>query len=232
LEEINAVLQEIMAGTSNVSVLGLFNVPSSIVASWGVMLFLVIASIFLTRNLKKNPSKSQVILEAGIGFFYNLCKQNLGKHWRTYAPWLGTIALYILFSNLTSLVSVPPPTKDLSITATLALLSLLFIYGNQFLYHGLLGGLKRFTEPMVFLLPINLMEIAIRPISLCMRLFGNIVGGYILMEMIICVAPAIVPVPFSLYFDLFDGILQTVVFIFLTILFTHESIHTEESVAH
>lgn len=227
--DINALLQEIMEGTPDVSVFGLFSISSSVVISWGVMAFLVLSSILLTKNLKKIPSKPQVILEAGIGFFYNLCKSNLGKHWRIYAPWMGTVTLYILFSNFTDLLGFPPPTRDLSITATLALLSLLFIYGNQFLNFGLLGGLKKFAQPFPLLLPINLMEIAIRPVSLCMRLFGNVLGAYILMEMIICVAPVLIPVPFSLYFDLFDGILQTVVFVFLTILFTHESIHIEES---
>jgi len=229
LDKINAVLQEIMGGTSDVSVFGLFSVPGSVSVSWGVMAFLVLSSILLTRNLQKIPTKPQIVLEAGIGFFNNICKENLGKHWRIYAPWLGTVALYILCCNLTGLLGVAPPTKDISITATLALLSVLLIYGSQFLYLGVFGGLKKFAKPMAFLLPINLMEIAIRPVSLCMRLFGNMIAGYIIMEMIICIIPVFVPAIFSIYFDLFDGILQTVVFVFLTILFTHESIHNEEA---
>lgn len=228
MEKINNVLHEIMEGAPDVSIFGLFSVPISVVVSWGIMFFLVILSIFLTRNLKKNPTKSQTLLESGIGFFYKLCNQYFGKYGKIYAPWLGTVALYILCSNLTGIFRIPPPTKDLSVTATLALLSLLLIYGSQFFYQGFWGGLKKFAKPIPFLLPINLMEIAIRPVSLCMRLFGNIVAGYIVMEMIFCIAPALIPVPLALYFDLFDGILQAVVFVFLTILFTHESIHNEE----
>lgn len=227
--QINAVLQEIMAGTPDVSVFGLLLVPSSVVVSWVVMAFLVLASILLTRNLKKNPSKPQVILEASISLFSNLCKENLGKHWRVLTPWLGTLALYILCCNLSGVFGLAPPTKDLSITATLALLSLLLIYGIQFWNLGIVGGLKKFAKPSPMLLPINLMEVAIRPVALCMRLFGNMLAGYIVIEMIRCLLPVVIPVPFSIYFDIFDGILQAIVFVFLTILFAHEGIEHEES---
>ena len=70
----------------------------------------------------------------------------------------------------------------------------------------------------------DVMEVGIRPLALCMRLFGNILGGFIIMELIKTVAPAVVPVPFSLYFDIFDGVLQAVVFVFLTTLFLSESL--------
>lgn len=227
MDKLNAVLNKIMEGPSTVSVFGLFSVPTSVVVSWVVMAFLILASILLTRNLKKIPSKKQVLLEKGIGFFNDLCKQYLGKHWRFLTPWLGTVALYILCCNLSGLFGFEPPTKDLSITATLALLSLLLIYGLQFWYLGLVGGLKKFAKPSPMLLPINLMEIAIRPVALCMRLFGNMLAGYIVIEMIRCLLPIILPIPFNIYFDLFDGILQAIVFVFLTILFAHEGIAQE-----
>lgn len=64
--------------------------------------------------------------------------------------------------------------------------------------------------------PMNILEIAIRPTSLCMRLFGNVLGAFVIMELIKLVVPAFVPAIFSLYFDLFDGLIQTYVFVFLT----------------
>ena len=73
---------------------------------------------------------------------------------------------------------------------------------------------------MPLLTPINIMEIAIRPLALCMRLFGNVLGAYIIMEIIKYLVPVVVPAAFCLYFDLFDGLIQTVVFVFLTALFT------------
>ena len=82
---------------------------------------------------------------------------------------------------------------------------------------------------MPLLTPINLMEVAIRPLALCMRLFGNVLGSYIIMEMIKYLVPAVVPAVFGIYFDLFDGIIQTIVFVFLTALFTGEGIKQEEA---
>ena len=81
---------------------------------------------------------------------------------------------------------------------------------------------------MPLLIPINLMEVAIRPLALCMRLFGNILGAFIIMEMLKLLVPVVLPAVFSLYFDLFDGLIQTVVFVFLTTLFTGEGIKEED----
>ena len=89
-------------------------------------------------------------------------------------------------------------------------------------------ALKKFAEPMPLLIPINLMEVAIRPLALCMRLFGNILGAFIIMEMLKLLVPVVLPAVFSLYFDLFDGLIQTVVFVFLTTLFTGEGIKEED----
>ena len=87
------------------------------------------------------------------------------------------------------------------------------------------GG-KRFVhslaEPIALMTPMNILEIAIRPTSLCMRLFGNVLGAFV-MELIKLVVPVFVPAIFSLYFDLFDGLIQTYVFVFLTSLFMKET---------
>ena len=86
------------------------------------------------------------------------------------------------------------------------------------------GFLKSFMEPIPIMLPMNILEVFIRPLSLCMRLFGNILGAFVIMELVKIVAPLLVPIPLSLYFDLFDGFIQAYVFVFLTSLFIKESI--------
>ena len=86
------------------------------------------------------------------------------------------------------------------------------------------GGLHKFVEPIPLLLPINIMEVVIRPLSLCMRLFGNVLGAFIIMELVKIVIPAVLPMALSMYFDVFDGIIQAIVFVFLTALFTKETI--------
>lgn len=228
MEELNAVLQENINAPPEYSFFGLFSVSSPIIVSWAIMVFLVVGSILVTRNLKRVPGKGQMLLELAIGGFNNFCKTNLGEHWRGYAPWLGTVGLYILCCNLAGLFGFPPPTKTLSITAALAILSMLLIYGSQLRYRGLIGGLKKFAQPVFFLLPLNLLEIFIRPLSLCMRLFGNILATHLIMEMVKTLAAVVVPAVFSIYFDIFDGVIQTIVFVFLTTLFTAEGIADHE----
>jgi F-type H+-transporting ATPase subunit a len=77
------------------------------------------------------------------------------------------------------------------------------------------------------MLPFNILDYIIRPASLCLRLFGNMLGGFIIMQLIAAVIPVFVPPLFSLYFDFFDGLIQALVFSFLTTLFLSEAVETE-----
>ena len=212
-----------------IPVLGGIPVSESVVVSWIVMAVLALAALLLTRKLSvRDPGKVQIALESAVQFLNGFVKENIGSHWRPFAPWLGTVALYIGLSNIVGIFGLTPPTKDIGVTAALAVMSMLLIYGAQFRYNGLLGGLKKVAEPMPLLIPINLMEIVIRPLALCMRLFGNVLGAFIIMEMIKLLVPAVVPAVLSIYFDLFDGLIQMVVFVFLTTLFTGEGIKEPE----
>ena len=227
LDEIQAALNEQLQNKTafEIPLFGGIPVPASAVVTWVIILLLTLLAIWLTHDLKERPGRRQAAAEMFVGFINNFCQEILGeKYWRTFAPYLGTIGLYLLCANLSGLFGVAPPTKDLNVTAGLAIMSLVLIYGSQFRYHGLGGGLKKFGQPSVIITPLNVMEVGIRPLALCMRLFGNILGGFIIMELIKTVAPAVVPVPFSLYFDIFDGVLQAVVFVFLTTLFLSESL--------
>ena len=213
-----------------IPVLGGIPISSAVLVSWIIMAVWMVVTLLATRNLKvRNPGKVQVILESAVNFLNGFVKETIGLHWRPFAPYLGTVALYIGLANIISIFGLVPPTKDVSVTAALAIMSLFLIYGAQFRYNGLRGGMKRFAEPMPLLTPINLMEIAIRPLALCMRLFGNVLGAYIIMEMIKYLVPAVVPAVFCIYFDLFDGLIQTIVFVFLTALFAGEGIKEEEA---
>jgi F-type H+-transporting ATPase subunit a len=205
--------------------LGGIPVAESVLVSW-ILMALIMAAVFLTtRKLKPDhPGRVQAAVEAAVGFLNRFSRENIGVHWRSFAPWLGTVAVYIACANLSGILGLVPPTKDLSVTAALALTSVFLIYGSSFRFLGLRGGLHKFAEPMPLLLPINVMEIAIRPLSLCMRLFGNVLGAFVIMELIKALVPVVVPVAFSLYFDIFDGIIQTIVFVFLTALFTGEAL--------
>ncbi len=231
LEGFKQTLLEAMQNETafTIPVFGGIPVAGSVVVSWIIMAVWMIATLLATRNLRvRNPGKLQVVLETGVSFLNGFVRDTIGPHWRPFAPYLGTVALYIGFANIIGLFGLTSPTKDVSVTAALAVMSMLLIYGAQFRYNGLAGGLKRFGQPSPVMVPINLMEIIIRPLALCMRLFGNVLGAYIIMEIIKYLVPAVVPAVFSIYFDLFDGIIQTVVFVFLTAMFAGEGIKDEE----
>ena len=129
---------------------------------------------------------------------------------------------------MSGLVGVKSPTKDLNVTAALAIMSIILIEYSGIHAKGLKGWLRGFIEPIPIIAPINILELFIRPLSLCMRLFGNVLGAFIVMEMIKLCVPAVVPVPFSLYFDIFDGLIQTYIFVFLTSLFMAEKMEGHE----
>ena len=225
-EELTAQLNNPTAFT--IPVLGGIPVSQSVVVSWILIALITLAAVLLTRNLKReNPSKAQLAVEYFVSFMNDFCTNNIGRHGKAFAPWLGTVGLFIGFCNLSGLLGLVPPTKNLNVTIALALTSVVLIYGSAFRYKGLKGGLHKFIEPSPIMLPINLMEVGIRPLSLCMRLFGNVLAAFVVMELVKLLVPVVLPVAFSLYFDIFDGLIQTVVFVFLTALFIGESLEEE-----
>jgi F-type H+-transporting ATPase subunit a len=197
-------------------------VATSIVITWGIMLFLFVISKVFVRNLKLIPTGPQLYLESIVGWLNNFFEGILGQEGKQYSTYLGTVALYIGCANLIGVLGFTPPTKDLNVTAGLAIMSIFLIEYSGFKAKGLKGWVKSFAEPMPLLIPINFLEIFIRPLSLCMRLFGNVLGAFVVMELIKLVLPVVIPIPFSLYFDIFDGLIQTYVFVFLTSLFMKE----------
>ena len=198
-----------------VTVFGL-SIPESVVVSWGIMAFLVIGSILLTRNLRVDHiTKRQAILETVVTTINDFFVGLLGESGKRYVPYLMSVALYIGCSNLIGVFGIKPPTKDLNVTAALALMSICLIEYAGIHARGGAGFLKSLAAPTPIMAPMNVLEVAIRPTSLCMRLFGNVLGAFVIMELIKLVVPVFVPAIFSLYFDLFDGLIQTYVFVFL-----------------
>ena len=146
-----------------------------------------------------------------------------GYYLPDYIPYLATVIIYIGIANLIGLLGFKPPTKDMNVTAALAVMSIVLIEVAGIRAKGTKRWLKSFAEPMPVILPINILEIFIKPLSLCMRLFGNVLGSFVIMELLKMVVPAIVPAVFSCYFDIFDGLIQAYVFVFLTGLFIKEA---------
>jgi F-type H+-transporting ATPase subunit a len=211
-------------------------VTETVITTWIVMAVLIGASFFLTRRLREVPVGPQIFLEAFIGFLNDFMKNQIGHHWRTFAPYLGTIGLYLGVANLIGFFSplpgfgfeppfaLKPPTRDINVTAALAVMTILLVVVSSLRYKGFMGWLKSFIKPLPFMLPFNIIEYGIKPLSLCLRLFGNVLGAFIIMELISMIIPVFVPPLASLYFDFFDGLIQAVVFVFLSTLYIAEAV--------
>lgn len=227
MNEISSELYTMLNQTKTAFTIPLFGgipVPQSVVITWGIMAFLVLLSIVFTRSLKIMPGKVQMALEVFIGWIYKFFTDILGEHGKSYIPYLGTVLLYVGCANVVGLFGLTPPTKDLNITAGLAIMSIVLVQAAAVRAKGASGWLKSFLGPTPVMTPFNVLELIIKPLSLCMRLFGNVLGAFVIMELIKLVVPAVVPVPLSLYFDIFDGFLQAYVFVFLTSLYISEAI--------
>ena len=200
-------------------------ISESVVVTWIIMAVLVIVSIFLTRGLKiENPGKVQLVLESAIGWAQDFFEGIIGKQNRRYIPYLITVLLFLGVSNTIALLGFKPPTKDLNVTAALAIMSMCLIEFSGIRKNGLKHWVKHFASPVPVVAPIMVLEVVIRPLSLCMRLFGNMLAGFVVMELLKTLVPLLIPIPVSFYFDIFDGLLQAYVFVFLTALFMNEEI--------
>ena len=212
-----------------IPVFGGIRVLESVVVTWIIMAVLVLLSVCLVRNLKvESPGRMQLALEAGVSFLYDFFDGLVGKKGRRYIPYLCTVLIYIGVANVIGLFGFKPPTKDLNVTGALALMSIVLVEYAGIREKKVAGWLKSFAKPVAVVTPINILELFIRPLSLCMRLFGNVLGSFVIMELIKLIVPVIVPLPFSFYFDIFDGLIQAYVFVFLTALFINEAVEDEE----
>ncbi|MDR2517874.1 MAG: F0F1 ATP synthase subunit A, partial [Spirochaetaceae bacterium] len=199
-------------------------------------------SLLLTRNLAPIPRGPQIFLEALIGFGDNFSARYFGSRASVYGHYVGTVFLFILFANIIPAFSplsisafgieppftIKPPTRDINLTAALAFLSIMLVLAGGLRARGLKGWALKLFTPAPMMLPFNILEYVIRPLSLCLRLFGNILGGFIIMLLVegALPVPFVIPAALSVYFDFFDGLIQAVVFAFLTTLFISEALGT------
>lgn len=228
------------------------NIPitESIIMMWIIMAVIIIFAYVFTRNFKNIPDGKQNVIEVIVDFINNLMKTNIGHHWRPFAPYFGTIFLFLIFSNTVSVFNIiptgeqlfkitgieffekipefaiTPPTKDLNVTATMAIMSLLLVLFCGIGYKGLLGWMKSFLKPSPIMLPFHILDYGTRTLTLSLRLFGNILAGYVILELLyegIAFVKIFIPLA-SGFFDLFDAILQAYVFVFLSSIYISEAI--------
>lgn len=218
--------------------IGNFKISETIVVSWMIMAALAIAAYFLTRNLKKIPtSKTQIFLEYAVTSLSNLVTSTMGektiKRMPDMIPYIGSLFLFFACSNLIGLLGFRSPTTDMDTTLAWALMTFFMIYYAGIKFKGL-SYFKGLLEPIPLLLPLNIIGEIAKPISLTFRPFGNILGGAVIMKLLydflaylsglipgvtIPFGQLLIPVPLHFYFDLFAGVLQSFIFITLTMVF-------------
>ena len=204
---------------------GFFDIYKSVVVTWIVLAVLFLLILFLTRDFKvHNISKRQAAIESFVIWIRGVTGGMLGEEGQRYQDYMGVVLIFIAASNMVGLFGFTPATMDLNVTIALSIMSIILVEAAGLRKKGLRKWLKGFTEPMPLITFMNVLELFIRPLSLCMRLFGNILGATVIMELIKHVAPVIFPAALSVYFDIFDGAIQAYVFVFLTSLYIKEAV--------
>lgn len=198
----------------------LFGLPVTgyVTTMWAIMAVLVVIAFMATRRMKKVPGHLQNLVEFTTEGLLNFFGSILGPQKAVrYFPLLATFFLFILISNWSGLLpgaghvtGFKAPTSTISVTAGLAIVSFFATQISGFRENGW-GYLKHFIQPIFFLLPINIIEELIRPLSLALRLYGNIYGEEAVVAVLFSMVPYFSPIPMQLLGILF-GFIQALVF--------------------
>ncbi|SES83234.1 ATP synthase F0 subcomplex A subunit [Natronincola peptidivorans] len=217
-----------------IPILGGIPVTETVVNTWLIMLVLTVLAVIGGKAFKKVPTGRQNVVEVVVDAINKLTIQTMGEDKKTFASYMGALFLFLLCANLFGLLGLRPPTADVNTTFALAALTFCMIHFFGAKRKGVGGYLKGFLEPIPFLLPLNILSELATPISLSFRLFGNIVGGLIIMSLVygglIGLSSAVglgsfpifqagIPIALHLYFDVFAGVLQTFIFVMLSMVF-------------
>jgi F-type H+-transporting ATPase subunit a len=197
----------------------------NIIIQWVIILIFALVSYFLTRNLKRIPGRRQSMLEIAVEAAQNFVKEIMGAEFISFVPYVGSLMVFLLIMNLTGMIGIKPPTKDFSVTLGMALSSFFIIQGYTIKKIGLGHYFGAFFKPFAFMVPMNLLDRVILPVSLSIRLFGNITAGVIIVDLIYEALGSInwfaqlgLPIIGHVYFDLFEGTVQMIVFTMLTMI--------------
>lgn len=224
-------------------------VTESQVNSLLVVLSVLSLCLYLTHGIKEVPdSKRQYIAEWIVEKAENLVKENMGKFFEGFAPFIASIIVLSALSSLLTLFGLYPPTSDLNIVAGWAILIFVLItyYKSKC---GPIVYMKSFAEPVPLLLPINIISEVATPVSMAFRHYGNVLSGTVISVLIAAGLQGLsslvlgwlpgtlgeipllqvgLPAILSLYFDIFSGCLQAYIFAVLSMMYVSGSFPAEE----
>lgn len=208
-----------------------------------VAIIIIIFALVSTRNMKRDPKGAQAVAELIVETVYKMVGNTMGKDKLAFAPYIGTLFLFLILGNMLGLFGFRPTTADVNMTFALALITFMLIQVNSIRSRGIKGYFAHFADPYPFLVPTKIIEEISFPISLGFRLFGNILGGVIIMGLVfnglgsvshklfssgIPWLEAVIPLPANAFFDIFEPILQAFIFTMLTMVFITKAMVTHD----
>jgi len=201
-------------------------ITAPVLVTWVILLVLGVGAAAATRRLTLEPSKLQAVLETLVTALDALILDTMRAKPGPYRALIGTIFVYVLVANWSSLVpGIEPPTAHIETDAALALIvfAATLVYGVR--TRGFLGYLKTFAEPSWVMIPLNIIEQVTRTFSLVVRLFGNVMSGVFVVGIVLSLAGLLVPIPL-MALDLLTGAVQAYIFAVLATVFIGAAIES------
>lgn len=230
---------------------GGIKLTETVVNSWIIIAALTLLSIWLTHGLKVRPtSKRQVVAEYLYNMVTNFVRSNMGESFMYFLPFITALFSLSALSSLSSLITMQPPTADLSTTLGWSLLVFGLITFFKIKTNGVWGYIKGYTKPIVVLTPFNLISEVATPVSMAFRHFGNIASGGVITALIYGALAAAssaifgwlpgflgsipilqlgIPAVLSVYFDVFSSFAQAFIFCMLTMLYIASAAETDDA---
>jgi F-type H+-transporting ATPase subunit a len=204
-------------------------VTEPVVVTWGLMAVLTLASLIATRSLRLYPTRYQAMLELIVGAIENQIRGTMRVAPKRYVPMIGTLFVFILTANWSSLVpGIEPPTAHIETDAALGIIVFFSIIYFGIGARGVGGYLKTFAEPSIVMIPLNFVETFTRTFSLIVRLFGNVMSGVFIIGIILSLAGLFVPIPL-MALELLIGTIQAYIFTVLAMVFIASAVGRERS---
>ncbi len=193
-----------------------------ILMTWIVIAVLLIFGVMMTRQRGVLPHSMQVLGELFVGQFYQLTEDAVGKEYvEKYAPLICSVFMFVVFSNLLGIFPhLEEPTKDLNTPLSLGIMGFVIAHYAGIRSKGFKAYAKEYFQPVFFMMPLNVIGELAKIISISFRLFGNIMGGSIIILVVSYLCYSIVLPPFLLaFFGIFVGTVQAFVFTMLTLVY-------------
>ena len=204
-------------------------VARQVVTTWGIMAVLVVGAWLSTRGLDRRPeSRVGAALEAAVGLLGEQIRSVIRRDPRPLLPFLGTLFVFLLVANLSSLVpGVRAPTASPETPAALALLVFFAVHALGVHERGAWRYLKSYAEPNVLMLPLNVLSEITRTFSLMIRLFGNMMSHELVLGIVLALAGLLVPIPF-MALGVLIGVIQAYIFTILATVFIGAATETHQ----